>query len=133
VSSSLEIAVDGSDTGAGTASGAVYPANVAYLINWSIEGSYRGGHPRTYLSGANVATGDDTVTVGGTRRTALGTAAGNFLADVNALSPTGFSSVALGTVAFFRNGAALSPPEFKPYLAGSANPKFASQRRRTRR
>jgi hypothetical protein len=130
VSSTLEIGVDGSDTGSGTAAGSTVGAMMAYLINWSIAGTYRGGHPRTYLSGVEDTDLLTSRTMSTTKRNALTTAAGNFLADVNALTPSGFSAVALGTIRFFRANSALAPPVFEPYLAGSCAQLYASQRRR---
>jgi hypothetical protein len=132
-SSTDEIGVDGSDTGSGSLTGTQNPANVAYLINWAISGTYRGGHPRTYLCGVAVSTEASSTTLTSTERTNLTTAANGFLSDVNALTHGTIASVTLGTVAFFQNNSALAPPVFKPYLSGSASPKFATQRRRVRR
>jgi hypothetical protein len=128
--STTEIAVDGSDTGSGTLTGAPEAAQCAYLINWAISGSYRGGHPRTYLSGVNTEGLNDVNTLTTTRRAALNTAAAGFLADVNALTPTNISAVQLGTFRFFRNHAAVDPPVFEPFLSGGASNFLATQRRR---
>ena len=125
-----ELAVDGTDSGSGSIGTSETPAQVCALINWSISGSYRGGKPRTYLPGVVVADLSDIETLNTTRRNALTTAAGNFLADVNALAPAPFTSVSLGTIAFFRSYSALSPPIFKPFLAGTCRAKLATQRRR---
>ena len=125
-----EIAVDGADTGSGSDSSAVETAATCYLINWLIAGSYRGGHPRTYLAGVNAGGLVDVNTLTSTKRTNLTTAAANFLSDVNALTPSGWSSVGLGTIRFFRNHNALSPPVFEPYLGASVSPFIATQRRR---
>jgi len=132
-SSTDEIGVDGSDTGSGSLTGTQCPANVAYLINWSISGTYRGGHPRTYLCGVAVSTESSSITMTSTERTNLTSAANNFLSDVNALTHGAIATVKLGTVAFFHANSALAPPVFKPYLSGACSPKFATQRRRVRR
>lgn len=131
--STTEVAVDGSDAGTGGDTTAAEAAGICYLINWGIAGSYRGGHPRTYLAGPTTAGLVDVNTLTTTKRNALSTAAGNFLSDVNALTPTGWSSVQLGTIRFFRGNAALSPPVFEPFLSGAASSFIASQRRRVGR
>lgn len=130
VSSTLEIGVDGSDAGSGSDAGTTDSPQLCYLINWSIAGTYRGGHPRTYLAGTTVGGTQGDGTINTTKRANLTTAAGNFLTDVNALSPTGFSAVQLGTIRFFRGHTALSPPVFEPFLSGACHPRVATQRRR---
>ena len=126
-----EIAVDGADTGSGTeSSGVAEGAQVAFLINWSISGSYRGGHPRTYLCGVPQDHTTNAIGVTSGAITTLTTAAGNFLSDVNALTPSPFTAVTLGTFRFFRAHAAVDPPVFEPFLAGACSPLLATQRRR---
>ena len=132
VDADTEIAVDGVDTGSGTISTTEQAAALAYLINWSIAGTYRGGHPRSYLAGVTTDGLADVKTVATARRTALTADAQGFLADVNALTPSGFTSVALGTYRFFRNHSAVSPPVFEPYLSGACATIFGNQRRRLR-
>lgn len=130
VSSTSEVAVDGADTGSGSGASQQDPPSVCYLINWSIAGSYRGGHPRTYLPGVAYDTLNENGTLITGNRTNLTTASTNFLSDVNALSPAGFTAVALGTYRFFRHHAAVDPPVFEPFLAGTCNSLIATQRRR---
>jgi len=127
-----EVGVDGTDTGSGSNGASPESPQVSYLLNWAIAGTYRGGHPRTYLPGVSYTDTNADGTLVSTRRTALSTAAAGFLSDVNALSPTPFTSVQLGTVAFFRGHSALSPPPFKPFLSGTCNSRVATQRRRLR-
>ena len=130
VSSTNEVAVDGADTGTGAGAVTMLPPQVCVLINWSIAGSYRGGHPRTYLPGPVEDNVNEDGTLVGANRTQFTNAATNFLSDVNALSPAGFTAVALGTYRFFRHHAAVDPPVFEPFLAGTCNTKVATQRRR---
>lgn len=132
VDANTEIGVDGADTGSGGEAGSALPPQIALLINWAIAGTYRGGHPRTYLPPCTNVDVDGTGTLTGSKHTALTTAAGNFLSAVNALTPSGFTAVQLGTIRFFRHNAALAPPVFEPFLAGSGHPKVATQRRRVR-
>lgn len=132
-SSTTEIAVNGTDAGSGTATGASVPPQVSIMLNWAISGSYRGGHPRTYLPPSTVSwvEGDGAIT--GSNLAAINTATAGFLSDVNALSPTGFSAVALGTFRFFRHHAAVDPPVFEPFTSGSCHPHARTQRRRAGR
>jgi hypothetical protein len=128
-----EIGVDGADTGSGTAAGSTFAPQACYLINWSIVGTYRGGHPRTYLSGTNDSDCLGDGSIASSRQTGLTTAAGNFLGDVNALAPSGFTDVKLGTFRFFRHHSAVDPPVFEPFLGGACAPLIATQRRRVGR
>lgn len=130
VSSTNEVAVDGADTGTGSGASQQDPPQVCYLINWAIAGSYRGGHPRTYLPGVPFDTVNEDGTLVTANRTQLTTAATNFLSDVNALAPGGFTAVQLGTFRFFRHHIAVDPPVFEPFLSGTCNTKVATQRRR---
>lgn len=131
--STTEIGVDGSDTGTGARTGNTIMPQACYLINWAISGTYRGGHPRTYLPGAQDVDVGNSGAIGTSPRGSLSTAAGNFLSDVNALSPSPFTAVALGTIRFFRHNTALSPPVFEPFLSGTCNATVATQRRRVGR
>lgn len=130
VDSTTEIGVDGADTGSGSDANTSALPQICLLINWSISGTYRGGHPRTYLPPPASDKVNSDGSLPGSVITALTTAADGFRTDVNALSPTPFTSVALGTVAFFRGHSALSPPVFKPFVAGAAHGRVATQRRR---
>jgi hypothetical protein len=132
-SSTDEVAVDGSDTGSGSINDVDAPIQCCYLINWAISGSYRGGHPRSYLAGVTMNGLSNDRDIASTKRTNLSTAATNFLSDVNALTPSGWSAVQLGTFAFFRGLSALNPPVFKPFNSGSCNGILATQRRRLQR
>lgn len=132
VDADTEIGVDGADTGSGGVSGTPYPAESCYLANWSISGTYRGGHPRTYIPGVDAANAGPEGNLVGSFRTSLATDLNNFRTDVNALSPSPFTAVQLGTIRFFRGHAALSPPVFEPFLSGSIHPRLATQRRRQR-
>jgi hypothetical protein len=110
--------------------GGGFGASTAAVISWAITDSYRGGKPRNYLPGVPIG-------AAGTQRlftdafvSSLRTQAAAFLADVNAITTTHISSVALGVVHFFRGGVALSPPTFDPYIGASVQKRYCSQRRR---
>lgn len=130
VSSTSEVAVDGADTGTGPGTVQCAPPQVCILINWSIAGSYRGGHPRTYIPGPPIDNINENGTIVTADRTQFSTAAANFLSDVNALAPGGFTAVQLGTFRFFRHHLAVDPPVFEPFLGGTCNTLVATQRRR---
>jgi len=112
--------------------GNVLPANVALAISWKIPPSYRGGHPRTYLSGFT----QDRLQ---TERlwlpsflTPLVTNANNFHADLEAIPPigAGISTVEHGVVSFVRDKAWRTPPVFYRISSGSIDGRVDSQRRR---
>jgi len=128
-----EIGVDGTDVGSGAVAGDSVTANVAVLIDWSIAGTYRGGHPRTYLAGMPESDLENNSRINPVPLAALQTASAGFLSDVNALTAGAITRTELGTVAFFRLHSALAPPVFKPYLAAAVKKTLATQRRRMRR
>jgi hypothetical protein len=101
-----------------------------YVINWSIRDYYRGGKPRTYLPGVLQSVVTDGRTIAATPRANLAAAAVNFMNDVNALTHGGITSCHLGTVAFQRHNAWLTPPVFKQYQGASVRLVMGTQRRR---
>jgi hypothetical protein len=121
---------EASYTHPGTASGSVCPANVAAVVNWSINQYYRGGHPRSYIPGILLANtvNDNQLTTG--FQTALATASVNWMNDVNALTATHVSAVALGTVSFQRAKNWRVPPVFYPFKSAGVRNYIGTQRRR---
>lgn len=111
----------------------IIAVNTASVISWTISTRYRGGKPRNYLCGVSQAA------LGGTRQFTDGyvasqtTHAATFLSTVNGLAPGSIETVTLGVVHFFRHGAALAPPTFDPFIAGKAQKRVCSQRRRSAR
>jgi hypothetical protein len=129
-SDTLAIGVDGADSGTGSAAQTPVGPAECYLINWSIAGTYRGGHPRTYLPGVAAEQIQPNGILTSAQHSGLTTAAETFRQNVNALNPAPFSAVQLGTIRFFRHNAALAPPVFEPFVAGACNQLVATQRRR---
>lgn len=107
------------------------PPSIAMLVNWQIEAAYRGGHPRTYLTGygeGNLATPVKWADATTADVQGLATA---FITGVNALGPFGtITSVSLGTVSFRSGNLPKPTPDFRAYHAGVPNPFVAHQRRR---
>ena len=60
----------------------------------------------------------------------LNTGAQGFIDAVTAIAIGGIDSIALGTIHFFRDGAALAPPVFDPFIGASAQKRLCTQRRR---
>lgn len=111
--------------------GTALPANIAVGISWRQALSYRGGHPRTYLCGANTEHLDDVTRLTGVAQGQFSTAANAFLTGVNAI--TGGATIGdteLGTVSFVVDGDWRTTPIFLPYLSGSVDLRIDSQRRR---
>jgi len=121
---------DSSVSIAGTASGSVCPAQVAAVVNWSINQYYRGGHPRSYVQGILLAntTNDNVLT--SAFQSSLATAYTNWMNDINALTATHVSVVALGTVSFQRGNAWRVPPVFYAYKSVGVRNFLGTQRRR---
>lgn len=131
--------VDGSNATLhnGTFSGESVPMNVAAVVSWRLSVRYRGGHPRSYLAGFADAARADEVSWNTTNITAWSSQVSNFLSDINALTPTGFSSVVLGVLRQFAGGGSethpptfLNPPVFRPFASAVFKPGIGTQRRR---
>ena len=124
VVSSISGAWSGGDSSAPQASG------VAAVISWGIDGYWRGGKPRTYLSGMStdrLASADQYL---GSFVTALSTAGAGFISDVNGFTGSGFSTVTLGTLSRISGGVARTPPIFFPYFTALGRAGIGTQRRR---
>ena len=130
-SSGEEITASSSAVHSGGDESEIIGVNTASVISWTISTRYRGGKPRNYLCGMSQAA------LGGSRKwtdgyVAAQTAnAGTFLTTVNGLAPGSITTVTLGCIHFFRGGVALSPPTFDPFIAGKAQQRICSQRRRS--
>jgi len=131
--------VDGSDATptSGTSGTALLPANTAFVLSWRLAQRYRGGHPRTYIAGCSQGMQNDAATWKSTVVADIQTKANTFLAAVNALTPSGFTSVTLGVLRQFANGGSethpptfLTPPVFHAFTSVIAKPGIATQRRR---
>lgn len=101
-----------------------------YVLNWSINQYYRGGHPRTYMPGVITADVTNLSTISSAKQSALAGSGNSFISDVNALTATNITAVALGTVSFARANAWRVPPVFYPYKACSTRQIMGTQRRR---
>jgi hypothetical protein len=117
----------------GETGGHAVPAQVAYVVNWHEGLSYRGGHPRNYLPGVIEELLGSQSTMSSAAQASLVGQAMAYLNDVNTITVGGITSVTLGNVAFFRAGAALSPPVFHAFTAATASQKLGTQRRRIER
>jgi len=115
---------------AGSHSGNHLSSGSAAVLSWHILDTYRGGHPRTYLCGIATEDVTDSRLLTNEFVSDLNTGAAQFLSDVNALTFTSAPSIVLGTLANFRAGVALAPPQFKAYFAVAAQRRICSQRRR---
>lgn len=120
-------------TGAGAVTGDIAPLSTAKLLKWNISRRYRGGHPRTYLSGVpeNDLAADGRLYLPGAV-TGTQNAASNFLSAVNALTAEG-EDISLCTVHYVKNNAVLATPLVDDILSVIAQPEIATQRRRLQR
>lgn len=102
----------------------------SYVLNWHITDYYRGGKPRSYITGVPQSVVTDGRSIAASTRANLAAAAVNFMNDVNALSHGGITAVTLGTVRFQSHLQWLAPPVFKAYTGASTRGVMGTQRRR---
>lgn len=109
------------------------PPQVAACVSWGIGAAYRGGKPRTYHVGldmaqlTNVGSNELTTTAAGQ----IATGWGAFLAAVNVITISGVST-AMGTVSYYSGKALRATPVFRYYLPSPrVNTRLASQRKRS--
>lgn len=123
----------------GSGATTLVPASTAMVLSWRISVRYRGGHPRTYMSGLWDATLNDAQSFTPAYVASVQTALNGFLAGINALAPAPFTSVTLGVLREFAQGSSelphgaaryLDPPQFQAFSSGIVKPGIASQRRR---
>ena len=121
---------DGVGTGV-TDTGVALPAQVAVGISWRIINSYRGGHPRSYICGAQSSMLDDVTRLNETAQEAWLLAASTFRGDINGMTPPGdVIDITLGTVSYVVDGEWRTPPVFRPYIGESVDHRVDTQRRR---
>jgi hypothetical protein len=108
------------------------PASVALSIGWPLQVHYRGGHPRTYLTGITQASLNGSTRVSASYAADVAARAQNFHQLLEATSPgTGVNSVEHGVVSFVRKKAWRTPPVFYRILNGPrVDTRLDSQRRR---
>jgi hypothetical protein len=116
----------------GSKSGGVLPASCAICVSWHVQQHYRGGHPRTYLTGLVQTDLQDATSFTSSYVTSVAAAANNFHAGVNAMHHGSFSDCHLGTVSFVNKKAWRTPPIFRDYVLAQAtvDNRVDSQRRR---
>jgi hypothetical protein len=131
--------VDGSEfnPAVGGDGGSVVSAAECFLLSWRVSATWRGGHPRTYIPGVMQDRLQDARTFTIATVSELQADAASFLAAVNLLTPSGFSSVTLGCLRRFAAGGSeatpkvyLDPPEFVPFSSVIMRSVPGIQRRR---
>lgn len=133
---SVDLGGDGADglneSNPGAVGGVVLPANVALVTSWREFESYRGGHPRTYLSGIPSAEQADPQHVTLAYGQAVQTAMTAFLGHINTQAgwPAGSPAGKLVVVHYTRHNAVLVPPNVFNILSCAVNTRIDSQRRR---
>lgn len=118
-------------TGTGTEAGGGLNDNAAAkVISWLSGVYWRGGKPRTYLTG--VATTDMTsgAALTATEITALTSAAAAFRTAVNALTQGTITGTTLGFVSFRTGNTDRTPPLFFAVSGARVHPRIGTQRRR---
>lgn len=104
------------------------PPNCALLCSWSIDASYRGGHPRTYIP---APAADATEIAGGAyfSSSALLTYQALCAAGLVAMQAA-VAEITHGSIAAARDNAQLVPPRFYAYNTCRVESRVCTQRRR---
>lgn len=125
-----QLTYEGSYSHAGGDTGTPLDNAACAVIDWAISDYYRGGHPRSYVPGAETSWLTNGAQLDPTRRSNLATAANNWRNAINALVSGNITGVELGTVRFQSADAWLVPPVFRPYTSASCRGTLGIQRRR---
>jgi hypothetical protein len=114
----------------GATAGNGLPANAAMCVSWQIARRYRGGNPRTYLSGSPVGycPGGGTFTPAAT--STVENEADLFLNQINSIVLTGATQVHLCCVHYLRLHTLLVPPLVDLITGERVDSRICSQRRR---
>lgn len=139
-SGNIIVGVDQNPT-SGTDSGGDLPLSICMVLSWRIAAAYRGGKPRSYLSGmseSKLASNPNSWSSGEIAAFSAGAAA--VLAGVNALSLAS-QAVSLGELSYYEDAAERgstpppvlrSTPLFRAFTGVIAKPLVGHQRRRDR-
>lgn len=117
----------------GTETGGVdLPSNVALCISWKIAPSYRGGHPRTYVSGIRSNQVASVVSFEAVHLASWRSRAAQFHTNIEGFTGggAGISTVEHGIVSFVRNKEWRTPPVFYRIVSSDVDGRIDSQRRR---
>lgn len=116
----------------GTNASGPLPSSNAWCISWQISQRYRGGKPRTYLSGPSI--GDMAVAsanqFGNSSVTAVEAAADAFRIGINAIVPGIGESLAMTAVHKLRNHLVLTPPQLDFIIGDRVDKRVCGQSRR---
>jgi hypothetical protein len=117
----------------GTNATAGAPLSVAACISWTIARRYRGGHPRTYLSGVDASAYTSGKLWTGAKIIAYQAAATGFRSDINAMTVAG-NTWALANVSYYQKVAGVVSYRVPPVVDLISGSKFHTrldtQRRR---
>lgn len=115
----------------GAAGGTYLPNNVAIVGSWSISNRYRGGKPRTYITGLNHEQMQDANNWLPTTVSGFQTAFAGFRVNINGFAtPAGVGPFTLGVVHYRQHNAALATPTFDAFQSVVVRPGVRSQRGR---
>lgn len=114
----------------GGASGSYQVGAVSIILSWGTTAFWRGGKPRTYLSGIPDSAIATATTFSSGYVAAVQTAAALFLSDVDAITTTNIDTVTLGFLSRLSGGAPRTPGVFFPYMTVFVRTNPGSIRRR---
>jgi len=131
--SGTELRYVGSYSHAGTSTvTALKDVSANFVVDYVISDYYRGGHPRSYLSGVPVDATTDGANLTSAYQSGIVTNWNAIRNAINALTSTNITGTQMGTVRFSSGHSWLTPPRFVPFTSVKIGKrgKIGSQRRR---
>jgi hypothetical protein len=117
-------------TQVGGASGATLPASACVVLSWLSPAYWRGGKPRTYLSGIPSADLDTVFSLDNTKKADFVTKANALLTAVNAITTPAVDQTRLGFVSYATGKEWRPTPLFFEYNGCTVHDRIGTQRRR---
>lgn len=106
--------------------------SACFVVDYITGEYYRGGHPRSYLSGVPQDATTDGANLTSSYQSGIVTNWNAIRNAINALTSTNITAITMGTVRYASGKAWLSPPRFVPFTSVKIGKKgkIGSQRRR---
>lgn len=104
--------------------------SLSACLSWTIDQTWRGGKPRTYMAALPTEAFGDSNTLDSDYITALESGAAAFLTAMNALAPTPLLEMSPGCMSFFSGNAPRAQGVLFTYSAVTVHPRIDSMRRR---
>jgi len=114
----------------GAAAGTVLTPNDAAVISWLSGAYWRGGKPRTYISGLTSTMIDTNHSLNDTFKNSVISAAGSLRSGVNSITTPAVDKSTMGFVSYASGKVWRTTPLFLPFTGVTVHDRVGSQRRR---